>query len=847
MVVGPARKRWSWPEWLAAGFLFSVGIGLARLGVGLWGIARLTARSKPIEDRDLVDVVEIVRAELSCAQSVEIREVASLSTPATIGWRRPLLLFPSDWREWTVEERRAVVAHELAHVNRGDFLAGLLAQVGLALQFYHPMAHWLATRLRLEQELAADAWGARLSGGKPIYLATLARMALRRESRAMTWPARAFLPSHGTFIRRIEMLRNSKQLSTGSLPFAIRLTTILALGLVGLSIAAFRGPIVESSALAQEQPVAQSGGALVGDGVESYNLAYLPADTKMVLAIRPSSVLRRRDFRSLVNSITKGPPYNRLQFVAIEDIEQVLVFWSGETQGTERSGASPLIPMFSGFILRTKKPQDWKSLKEKEFFTFFPEEVRHSGQSYFRPGPNRTGITGGIYMPDDRTLIAAQEELLPEFIEDRNAPSPRRSWDEVWKKVSKGQVMLGLETRWLRRRIAQARLLSTSGRGAVDGISALETLAPLLDQARAYGMGIRISDQRLSIDLVGAVDSEQDGKRVAETLQAAVILGKNFLQGARSAHGTGSGPRGLNEAAGWVFEVLGAILEKVRIATPDGFVHLSSDSVVDIGEGFRLLVPVVSNARVATRRAVSVNNLKQIGLAFHNYHAEKAYFPASINLGGKAKRIPYSWRVAILPYIGEQELYKAYNFDEPWDGPNNRKLIDKMPAVYGYPGPDGTPSSRRHSAYFVFAGDSTAVGIGPSRSGALMGGEVGMGSLSGRGAGIEQGKDEKANPREENPRTEASPPVPSILQITDGTSNTILAVEAQREIPWTKPEDIPFTMNGPLPDMGGFTADGFNALFADGSVKYLKKTIPALVFKALITRDGGEVISSDSY
>ena len=168
--------------------------------------------------------------------------MAGLATPATIGWRRPLLLLPGDWRDWGPDERRAVLAHELAHVRRGDFLAGLAAQLGLSLHFYHPLAHWLAARLRLEQELAADAWAARLSGGKPSYLATLAQMALRRDSRAMTWPARAFLPSHGTFVRRIEMLRNTQQIRPGSLPLAARILTVGGLATLGLLVAGLRGP-----------------------------------------------------------------------------------------------------------------------------------------------------------------------------------------------------------------------------------------------------------------------------------------------------------------------------------------------------------------------------------------------------------------------------------------------------------------------------------------------------------------------------------------------------------------------------------------------------------------------------
>jgi prepilin-type processing-associated H-X9-DG protein len=88
---------------------------------------------------------------------------------------------------------------------------------------------------------------------------------------------------------------------------------------------------------------------------------------------------------------------------------------------------------------------------------------------------------------------------------------------------------------------------------------------------------------------------------------------------------------------------------------------------------------------------------------------------------------------------------------------------------------------------------------------------------------------------------------PSDRDVTDGTSNTILAVEAQRDVPLTKPEDIPFDPKLPLPQIGGFTADGANVLFGDGSVRYIRKTISPAALKALITRAGGEVISSDAY
>ena len=83
-------------------------------------------------------------------------------------------------------------------------------RLGLSLHFYHPLLHWLMSRLRLEQELAADAAAASVSGGQRQYLLTIAELALRRQDRPLFWPARTFLPTRTTFLRRIAMLRDSK-------------------------------------------------------------------------------------------------------------------------------------------------------------------------------------------------------------------------------------------------------------------------------------------------------------------------------------------------------------------------------------------------------------------------------------------------------------------------------------------------------------------------------------------------------------------------------------------------------------------------------------------------------------
>ena len=124
----------------------------------------------------MIGLLDELRRAMGCRRRVELREVSDLTTPATAGWRRPVVLLPDDWRSWDDSERRAVLAHELAHVVRGDYAAGLLARVAVVLHVYHPMVHWMAGQLQMQQELAADAMGARFAGGR----------------RATSWPSRAW-------------------------------------------------------------------------------------------------------------------------------------------------------------------------------------------------------------------------------------------------------------------------------------------------------------------------------------------------------------------------------------------------------------------------------------------------------------------------------------------------------------------------------------------------------------------------------------------------------------------------------------------------------------------------------
>jgi hypothetical protein len=219
-------------------------------------------------------------------------------------------------------------------------------------------------------------------------------------------------------------------------------------------------------------------------------------------------------------------------------------------------------------------------------------------------------------------------------------------------------------------------------------------------------------------------------------------------------------------------------------------------SVATIGLLVGLLLPAVQAAREAARRTVSSNNMKQIMLAMHNYNAVMGRFPARANFDKQGKPL-LSWRVLILPYLEEQTLYNQFRLDEPWDSPNNKKLIPLMPALYQNP---SQPPKRGMASYLAVCGKGLAFDGDQGRR---------------------------------------------IADFTKGTSTTIMLVEADadRAVIWTKPDDWECDAARPLAGLGNAHPSGFSAGFADGSVRLISGTMDPRVFYALLTLAGGEGVN----
>src|SRR5262249_47293357 len=171
--------------------------------------------------------------------------------------------------------------------------------------------------------------------------------------------------------------------------------------------------------------------------------------------------------------------------------------------------------------------------------------------------------------------------------------------------------------------------------------------------------------------------------------------------------------------------------------------------------------------RDSAERQTSSNNLKQIGLALHVYNDSSGHFPTPY-LKTKTGQPGLSWRVAILPHVEQDALYRQFKLDEPWDSPNNIRLLNQMPKTYMVPGqPDPTVTH-----YLAFVGPNTI--FDPKRKGVRF------------------------------------------AEVKDGLSNTITVVEAANPVPWTKPDDLTFPPNGPIAPLLKWRGRNALILLGDG-------------------------------
>ncbi|MDB5392125.1 MAG: hypothetical protein JWM11_7771 [Planctomycetaceae bacterium] len=230
-------------------------------------------------------------------------------------------------------------------------------------------------------------------------------------------------------------------------------------------------------------------------------------------------------------------------------------------------------------------------------------------------------------------------------------------------------------------------------------------------------------------------------------------------------------------------------------------------AVVVVITGGMALASAIQEARIAAQRTQDKGNLKVLALALHNYHDQYGQFPPPY-LADKSGRPMHSWRVLILPFFNEQDLYDEYRFSEPWDGPNNRKLESRMPQAFRFHGLE--PNGNTTTNVLAVVGPETMwpTALWP-----------------------------------DNPRF-------TLKDVKDDMANTILIVENYGAgIHWMEPRDLAFQdMDFKLNSPAGVSCLHLDPLVssADGQIKRLGTNITSATLKALLTVNGHEKIRQDA-
>lgn len=227
-------------------------------------------------------------------------------------------------------------------------------------------------------------------------------------------------------------------------------------------------------------------------------------------------------------------------------------------------------------------------------------------------------------------------------------------------------------------------------------------------------------------------------------------------------------------------------------------------SMIVIGFASVLLMPALTLAQQKQHLRGCSDNLRRIGVALSQYHDKHGSYPPAF-VADETGKPKHSWRVLILPFLGEQDLFNKYDFSEPWDSPVNAKVAEQMPDVFACPSDEGVKVVDETS-YMVVTGSKTVF------------------------------------PKSSSTRK---------ADIGDDLSLTIMLVEVHDSgVSWLEPKDIEAAqLRINSDDLGGVggnhedgTENGLNVLMADGNPMFLSDTLSDEYLQAMSTINGQEMI-----
>lgn len=505
-------------------------------------------------------------------------------------------------------------------------------------------------------------------------------------------------------------------------------------------------------------------------------VSHLPKGTIAAAAARPSLLPSDPNLQMMPFEVIEAAGQQELGLNPL-DVDACIVF------GTMPVGE----PTFNfGFLWRMKTgvSSDFSWLKPDD-----GEEIPFGdGQSYWKANSDTAEASCSVQFSDGTVLIGT-EETVRQCLTHAGGSSVGSM---LLQSKDNGHIVAAVNMEIIRGFVMAALQEAPPAPPALEGLKSLPADVNSVQAWLSFSQGLQMSLVLNTVD-------EDAAARTSTALVDALALGQQLATEEMTKNMASDDPIQLatlayaQRVANRYFSQIQPVVDSTTVSIE---ANLIDPSVVSGPVAIALLLPAVQQAREAARRTTDRNSLKMIGLALHNYHDANDAFPPRANYDKDGNPL-LSWRVHLLPYLEENELYEQFHLDEPWNSEHNLTLLNRMPNVY--------------KSMSLEAADAT-VFLTADGAGTMMEGDKGI----------------------------------SFADVTDGSSNTIFVMEANPEnaVAWTKPEDLPFDPGNPKNGLGEFRPMGFQVLLADGSIRFIAIAIDDETLRNLILRNDGNVVDN---
>jgi len=653
VVPAVASDRTIWLRWVLFALAAVQLVAIARIAAGFWAVWRLRSRAAVCDDEKALATLQRLINQSGVRRPVELMISSEVSTPAMLGWRRITILLPPEYTEWTPDQLQAVLAHELAHVARRDGLWRTIAALLQSLHFYNPLAHLLARRYVLEQELAADRLACQWLGQRETYLQSVANLALGRKAPKVAWSTLAFLPSRSTLVRRLEMLRYMPDSIPRPVERTLQAAALLVLAAATVAIGGLR-PL-------GAQPPAERPEAATEEKSTQRLAEFVPAELgHMVVEINFAELMKSAEFAQMLAAPEEEDPLNpsprkllQEAFASIppEQVESILIV-------AEAHGPVPFQPTV---LIKSKEEIDFQKLAE---------------QMEQPSGPSMIRIPQGWALavrPDvlAYSFLDGSPFVISEFLkreDQRNSIAQALPPTDALFRLSLDWTQIG------------PMMLAEPG-FANSPIQVM--IAPLTRPAKRWTLEVRDRDESIEATLSGQFDDAKQAERAQETILALRPLLQNLHQERDRMLEESSAPPDAIETFRKLLKLSGQLLESAEAEVRETEMVVTAQAEGPLDSLLAFATPPLQVARLAFQRMQDTNDMLQVLLAFHNYADTHGHFPPVVTTDPETGQ-KRSWRVELLPFLGprENELYQQYRKDEPWDSESNRLVLNKMPEVY---------------------------------------------------------------------------------------------------------------------------------------------------------------------